>query len=290
MSIQTKNYGFTKDNENDFYNVNTVNNNLDKIDTEMNRIEKKIDESEREVDYVKHPADGGTTAGTATTYTCNTSPNPTALVDKMGLMITAHVDSGASPTLKWGPLVAKSIKKPNGSAANLKKNGLYTVRYNSVNDSFILQGEGGEYGTAIASQVLAPYTIGTDNGIVTGTMANKGATVLQVNALNQKVTIPQGYHDGTGYAMATYAPSQYYSSGAYGADAKRTFTWNFPWRIIVIKSSRGNINIYMSEYTESFWGGGNYMPGFMNNTPTSCDPFLYVEGGYYTIEVFGDNK
>ncbi|PJO43928.1 glycine-rich domain-containing protein [Lysinibacillus xylanilyticus] len=41
MSTQTKNYGFTKDNENDFYNVNTVNNNLDKIDTEMKRIEEE---------------------------------------------------------------------------------------------------------------------------------------------------------------------------------------------------------------------------------------------------------
>ncbi|KUF36723.1 glycine-rich domain-containing protein [Lysinibacillus sp. F5] len=39
MSTDTANYGFTKDNEDDFYNVNVVNANLDKIDTEMKRIE-----------------------------------------------------------------------------------------------------------------------------------------------------------------------------------------------------------------------------------------------------------
>lgn len=39
MPTETTNYGFTKDNEDEFYNVNNVNANLDKIDTEMKRIE-----------------------------------------------------------------------------------------------------------------------------------------------------------------------------------------------------------------------------------------------------------
>ncbi len=39
MPTETANYGFTKDNEDEFYNVNVVNTNLDKIDTEMKRIE-----------------------------------------------------------------------------------------------------------------------------------------------------------------------------------------------------------------------------------------------------------
>lgn len=44
MSTDTVNYGFKKDNEDEFYNVNVVNANLDKIDTEMKRIE---DESKK---------------------------------------------------------------------------------------------------------------------------------------------------------------------------------------------------------------------------------------------------
>lgn len=125
-------------------------------------------------DYVSHAANGGTTAGTATVYTCNSSPNPTALVDKIGLMITSHVDSGANPTLKWGTLVAKPIKKPNGNAASLKKDGLYTLRYNSVNDSFILQGESE---VEIGQQIIIPGT------------TNKA--------------ILQGVHDGTGYVQGS---------------------------------------------------------------------------------------
>lgn len=122
------------------------------------------------VDYLSHLANGGTTAGTATAYTCNSSPNPQSLVDKIGIVITAHVDSGVNPTLKWGSLTAKSIKKPNGSAASLKKDGLYTLRYNSVNDSFILQGEGGEYGNVIASDIRIGKTFGTENGVTNGTL------------------------------------------------------------------------------------------------------------------------
>jgi len=92
------------------------------------------------------------------------------LVDKIGIVITAHIDSGVNPTLKWGSLTAKSIKKTNGNAANLKKDGLYTLRYNSVNDSFILQGEGGEYGTAVAGDVRKTKTIGREDGVVQGTL------------------------------------------------------------------------------------------------------------------------
>ncbi len=42
MPTETANYGFTKDNEDEFYNVNTVNTNLDKIDTEMKQIEDEL--------------------------------------------------------------------------------------------------------------------------------------------------------------------------------------------------------------------------------------------------------
>lgn len=137
-------------------------------------------------DYVKHLANGGATSGTASAYTCNSSPNPTVLVDKMGLMITVHVDSGANPTLKWGAQAAKSIKKPNGSAAILKKDGLYTLRYNSVNDSFTLQGEGGEYGNVIAKDVRKGKTFGTENGIASGTL---DLTDLTPSNLRYGVTI-----------------------------------------------------------------------------------------------------
>lgn len=165
-------------------------------------------------DYVSHPANGGATSGTSTAYTCNSSPNPTTLVDKTGLVITVHVDSGANPTLKWGSLAAKSIKKPNGSAAKLKKDGLYSLRYNSVNDSFILQGEGGEYGTAGPAQVLSGYTVGQESGVVPGAMPNRGAPSFNPTTTPQ--SIPSGYYSGgtiTSVGVAKYVDTEIIMGG-----------------------------------------------------------------------------
>ncbi|AXM89394.1 hypothetical protein CI793_09610 [Anoxybacillus ayderensis] len=146
-------------------------------------------------DYVKHPADGGTTGGTATAYTCSSNPAPTALVDKMGIVITVHVDSGANPTLNWNNLGAKPIKKPNGNAAVLKAGGIYTLRYNAISGNFILQGEGGG-GTAQPADVLSGKTFTNDSGEQTGIMPNRGAITITPSTIDQ--TIPDGYHNGSG--------------------------------------------------------------------------------------------
>jgi hypothetical protein len=82
-----------------------------------------------------------------------------------------HVASGSYPTINPNGLGARSILKASGSAASLTVNGVYTVVYDG--QAFILQGEGGEYGTAIAADVLAGKTIGTENGLVNGTMPDK---------------------------------------------------------------------------------------------------------------------
>lgn len=113
----------------------------------------------------------GTTAGTATAYTVTLSSAPTALVAGLRFSFKSHIASGANPTLNPNALGAKVIKKPNGNVATLALNGVYTVLYDGT--AFILQGEGGEYGTATAAEVLLGKTIGTENGLVTGTLIVK---------------------------------------------------------------------------------------------------------------------
>jgi hypothetical protein len=140
------------------------------------------------LDYIEAKADNnahdlvqrngyGTTAGTATAYTLTLTPAP-QLVEGMRVMVKLHADSGANPTLNVNGTGAQAIRKPNGSApaAGLLKSGsVYTLVFNGT--AFILQGEGGEYGTATASEVLAGKTIGTDAGLVTGTIPHyKGHT------------------------------------------------------------------------------------------------------------------
>jgi len=163
-------------------------------------------------DYVKQPANGGTTGGTSTAYTCSSNPAPAALVDKIGVVITAHVDSGVNPTLDWNSLGAKPIKKPNGNAAVLKGGGIYTLRYNGSSGNFILQGEGAS-GNATASDLLSGKTASTDAGDIVGTMPNNGMGWLAARGIS--VAGPPG-------RLYMYSQPGYYNGtdgGLYADDA-----------------------------------------------------------------------
>lgn len=131
----------------------------------------------------------GTTAGSLSgnvyNYTASLSVVPTALTTGMRVTFKAHATGGTSATLNLNSLGAKNIYKPDGTAVVLKTNNVYTVVYDG--SAFISQGEGGgEYGNAIASDVRVGKTIGTENGLVTGTATlvvtpNEGSN-LWVNA------------------------------------------------------------------------------------------------------------
>lgn len=148
-------------------------------------------------DYVRQPG-YGTTAGTATAYTLTLNPVPPALVAGLCVAVKVHVTSGANPTINVNGLGAKAIKKAEGNSVSLVSGGVYTMRYDGT--AFILQGEGGEYGTASASQVLTGYSIGTANGIVAGTMPNRAgdtaALASSVSGTTLKLRASQGYRDG----------------------------------------------------------------------------------------------
>ncbi len=111
-----------------------------------------------------------TTKGTATAYLAAISAGST-LTAGLRFSFKAHVASGANPTINPNGLGAKAILKPNGTAAKLFLNGVYTVVYDG--SVFTLQGEGGDYGTATAEDVLAGKTIVTESGLVTGTLIPK---------------------------------------------------------------------------------------------------------------------
>lgn len=156
--------------------------------------------NEHKADYVAQPANGGTTTGTATAYICSSSPNPSVLSDKIGLVITAHVDSGLNPTINWGGLGAKSIKKTSGAAAAFKAGGIYTLRYNGTSGNFILQGEGAS-GNALASNLLSGKTASTDAGPIVGTMVDRAGDTAALSLTRSGTTIrlraTEGYRDGT---------------------------------------------------------------------------------------------
>lgn len=55
--------------------------------------------------------------------------------------------------------------------------------------------------TATAAEILKGKTAAVKGTIVTGTMPNNGAVKGAITTVAGKYTIPQGYHDGSGYAQ-----------------------------------------------------------------------------------------
>jgi hypothetical protein len=131
------------------------------------------------------------TASGTNTYT-TTDANVSAYTAGLRVTIKFTNANTSASTLNINGLGAKSIVKAGGgalSSGNLKAGGVYTLVYDGVN--FQLQGEGGEYGTATASDVLAGKTIGTGTGIVSGTIPSKGAATITPSTVNQTIAAGQ---------------------------------------------------------------------------------------------------
>lgn len=127
-----------------------------------------------------------------------------------GLRVTvsfANANTGGA-SLNVNGLGAKTIIKAGGAAltsGNIKAGSIQSLVYNGT--SFQLLGEGGEYGTAQASHVLSPYTVGTDNGLITGTMTNRAGNNNALNVARSGTTLrlraPNGYYDGVDDTVQT---------------------------------------------------------------------------------------
>lgn len=118
--------------------------------------------------------------GSANTYAVTLSPAPIAYGAGMAVTAKINIANTGASTLNINSLGAIPIKKANGNdvtSGNLKLNGVYTFRYDGTN--FILQGEGGEYGTATAVEVLSGYTLGTENGLVNGLLSLTGTATVE---------------------------------------------------------------------------------------------------------------
>jgi hypothetical protein len=152
-------------------------------------------------EHIRHTNYAAAT-GSANNYAVTLSPAPSAYVEGMCVVVKININNTGASTINVNGLGAKSIKKSNGndvSSGNLKAGSIYTVRYNGTN--FILQGEGGEYGTAGATQVLTGYSIGTEMGLVNGTMPNRAgdtaALAISRSGTTIKLRASQGYRDGS---------------------------------------------------------------------------------------------
>lgn len=176
----TTNYNLKKPEGTDTVNIDDLNDNADILDNNINSLSKQIN------NLGAYAVASGTNAYTATIA------GITALAEGFSIKIKfTNANTGAS-TLNINSLGAKSILKGNGSALssrNIKAEQICNLVYNGSN--FQLLGEGGEYGTATALDVLAGKTIGTDAGIIEGTIPIKEATTITPGTVAQAIAAGQ---------------------------------------------------------------------------------------------------
>lgn len=122
----------------------------------------------------------GTTTNNANAYSITTTET---IEDNQKFTVTFNAASTGAPSLSVSTIgEVKPIIKAGGAAASIKA-GVYTLFHNGAN--FQLLGEGGgEYGTATAADVVAPKTIGTENGLVVGKIVSKAGTTDVLNLAN----------------------------------------------------------------------------------------------------------
>jgi hypothetical protein len=199
--------------------------------------------NEHLADYVKHPGTGITT-NIGNAYAITLNPAPTSYVNNMGLIVTINADSTGAVTINANSIGAKKVLKANGTAVtNWKANGVYTVRYNPSadggNGAFILQGEGGEYGTALSSDVRSTKTLGTENGVMQGTLdlSNLQPSNIKAGVVIDGIegTLPDIEKSKMALSQAYVYDSTYGASIAYNGESDEIIIFSF-------NNSTGGIN------------------------------------------------
>ena len=155
--------------------------------------------------------------GSGDTFNLTSGRSYSALIDGQRFEFYTNRTS-AAPSIKVDTAPAYPLRKGDGTTAqNIRPGAVSIVYYNS---RFFLSSGVAEYGTAAAAQVLAPYTIGTDNGLVTGTIVNRGGPTFTAGASVQ--SIPDGHYSGA--TIASLA-----SAGAYRIQVSASAnTWTVP--------------------------------------------------------------
>lgn len=137
-------------------NLQTIN---DKIIEEENKLVSHLEDNASHVPHL------GTTTNISNDYSVTS-----AIViddgDKFSVKFNAVATNTSTLNISSDG-TARTLKKPDGS--DLKpKAGIYSFIRDGIN--FQLLGEGGEYGTAIQADVRSTKTVGTENGVVQGTL------------------------------------------------------------------------------------------------------------------------
>ncbi|SFR78681.1 hypothetical protein SAMN05661086_01713 [Anaeromicropila populeti] len=174
MPEYTANYKLQKQQENEFVNINGLNENFDIIDATLSKI-SKLEKA----------------GGTATAITLE---NITEESGFLKTFLVSNNNNGAETTINGKP-----IYKPGTTSSPILTEGkAATIWFDENGDCFFIKASA--EGNAVAANVLAERTFSNsdDTGIV-GSMENQGAVIIKPEACN--IAIPKGFHNGEGYVL-----------------------------------------------------------------------------------------
>ena len=186
-----------------------------------------------------------TVGGTANALTA-TIDGLTSYKNGLAVSFPVNVNSTAATTLNINGLGAIPIKNSNSiTVSNLKANGVYTVRYRA--GTFILQGEGGEYGNVTANDVRLGKTFGSSDGVKSGTLnlsqltpnnIKKGVIIDGITGILEGISA--GIFDLKKSDQYIWAPNQSSLSpkkGQYSMVFNVGGTYRFTWNLAKYGSS-----------------------------------------------------
>lgn len=253
----------------------------------------------RTVQGIINNRDGyGTSTNNGNAYSVTLTPAPVAYVDGLRVTVKINAANTGAVTINVNGLGAKSVLKSNGSVMTsnaLRVNSVYSLVYNGL--AFILQGEGGEYGTAVAGDILTGKTFGTETGVLSGSMPNHGARDITITSYGQSFNIPHGFHNGNGQVRATYLPRKKFDRvypGTTPSGSYASVNLGFEADIVEINNDSGAylvfIKVYHSDGIKYNWqalgGGVNYLVVPDNFNGTTFTLLLYSFGGNYRVQAW----
>lgn len=240
MAQTTTNYKLVKPELKDAPpNITELNPNFDTIDTELKNQADQVDAHTKSISHVPHL---GTTTNADDVYSITTTE---AIGDNQKFSVKFNVVSTGTPTLSINGEAAIPIKKQNGNNAKV-----YASVYTLFKDGsvFTLLGEGGEYGTATSDQVLKGYTVGTETGVIQGTIPDYSTYPSDTLGYVAAVSARGDY----GGDVVVEPPTGYYKSGTnangFGAILARDEEY-VPESIAVGKSIFGVNGTFTSDAT-----------------------------------------
>ncbi len=187
MATETINYGLVKPAGNEYYDVGIQNGNMDRIDAALKGNKEAIEEVGSQLAATTKAEKAG---GTATAIILTSVSLAEGSIKTF--IVTAN-NNAADTKINGKPL----YKPGTTSAPKLTVGKAVTVWYDAAGDCFFLKASGGGGGTALASDVVSPKTIVTEDGEeVVGTIANRGgytgATAVSVDGGTVYFKIPKG--------------------------------------------------------------------------------------------------